>query len=147
MELQNYYTLLMVETTADINTIKAAFRREIALYHPDNNTSEDAKAHFDLLVEGFDILSNSKKREAYDKLLLSSKPNVPVVIPPKAETEFKAWKKESKKKANSYWDTALTELLVLDIFLETGLLGGLLSGTEDLFDGIGDSLGDIFDIF
>nr|WP_321233325.1 DnaJ domain-containing protein [uncultured Psychroserpens sp.] len=144
MELQNYYRLLHIEKSADIDAIKKAFRTEIALYHPDNNKSEGAKVRFNLLVEAFDILSNPKKREAYDNMLDATQANKPVIIEPKAEAQYEEWKKESKKKSKDYWNTSLTELLVLDIFLEAGF-SGLFSG--NLLDGIGDSLGDIFDIF
>ena len=154
MELQNYYRLLNIEKTADLDTIKKAFRKEITLYHPDNNSSEGARARFDLLVEGFDILSNSKKREAYDQMLITSETNKPTVVEPKVESQYNTWKKESRKNSERYWDTALTELLVLDIFLNSNVLGSIVSGTEDLLDGLGDSLGDIdldlgdvFDIF
>jgi len=144
MELQNHYRLLNIETSADIDTIKKAFRTEIALYHPDNNKSEGARVRFDLLVEAFDILSNPKKRDAYDAILNASKTNTPAIIKPKAEEQYQEWKKESKKKSKNYWETSLTELLLLDIFLDAGL-SDLLSG--DLLDGIGDSLGDIGDLF
>ncbi|WP_298894508.1 DnaJ domain-containing protein [uncultured Psychroserpens sp.] len=147
MELQNYYQLLNIEKTADLETIKKAFRKEIAMYHPDKNSSEGARARFELLVEGFNILSNKKKREAYDRMLNTSETNKPMVVAPKAEQQYQEWKEESKKKSKDYWNTSLSELLLLDIFLETELLGGLFSGTEDLLDGLGDSLGDIFDIF
>ena len=152
MELQNYYRLLNIEKTADLDTIKKAFRKEIALYHPDNNSSDGARARFDLLVEGFDILSNSKKREAYDQMLIASETNKPMVLEPKVEAQYNTWKKESRKNSERYWDTGLAELLVLDIFLNSNLLGGILSGTEDILEGLGDSLsdidlGDVFDIF
>ena len=46
MELINYYDILNVEKSADLDTIKKAFRNEIALYHPDKNKSEGAKTAF-----------------------------------------------------------------------------------------------------
>ncbi|WP_298903275.1 J domain-containing protein [uncultured Psychroserpens sp.] len=146
MELHNYYQLLHIDKLADLETIKKAFRQEIAMYHPDKNSAPGARARFDQLVEGFDILSNPKKREAYDRLLNASETNKPVIIAPKEEEkQYKDWKKESKKKSDDYWRTSLTELLLLDIFLETG--GGLFSGAGDILEDLGDSLGDIFDIF
>jgi DnaJ-class molecular chaperone len=147
MKLQNYYRLLNIETSADLNTIKKAFRTEIALYHPDNNKSESARVRFDLIVEAFDILSNSKKRAAYDALLSTSETNKPLIIAPKAEKQYKKWTTESKKKSESYWSTSLGELLVLDLFLDSGLLNSMLSGSEDLLDGLSDSFGDIGDLF
>jgi DnaJ-class molecular chaperone len=147
MELVNYYTILKIDVSADLDTIKKAFRKEIALYHPDNNTSEGAKAHFDLLVEGFHILSNPERRNAYDKMLSTSKNDLPIGInEPIEEFQYKEWKKESKTKSNDYWDSSLLELLALDIFIEAGF-AGLTFGAEELFDGLGDIAGDIFDVF
>lgn len=147
MQLINYYDILNIEPTADLDTIKKAFRSEIALYHPDNNKSEGAKARFDLIVEGFDILSNPKKRKAYDQMLRSREANSPVLVTPEAEFQYKEWKKEAKKKSNDYWLKDLKDLLILDIFLEVGM-NGLFFGAEELLDGLGDSLGDILgDIF
>lgn len=146
MELINYYTLLKVEASADLNTIKKAFRREIALYHPDKNKSEGAKAHFDMLVEGFDILSNTEKRKAYDEMLQTSAAHKPIVIEQKKQEQYTEWKKEAKKKSDSYWLSDLSDLLLLDLFLDVSL-SSLISETDHLIDGLGDSLGDIFDIF
>ncbi|MFD2916225.1 J domain-containing protein [Psychroserpens luteus] len=146
MNLPNYYHILKIEKSEDLNTIKKAFRTEIALYHPDKNKSEDSKPHFNLLVEAFNVLSNSKKREIYDEMLNSSEINKLEIIEPKAERQYNEWKKESKKKAKTYRDYSLTELLLLDIFLDAGF-SGLFSVGGDLLEGLGDSLGDVFDIF
>lgn len=144
MELPNYYRLLNIDNTADVNDIKKAFRTEIALYHPDNNSSEDAKVRFNQLVEAFDILSNPKKRHIYDDMLLKSKNSTLVVVEPQAETQYNEWKEESKKNSERYWSSSLTELLALDLFLDVGL-STLFSG--DLIDGIEDAFGDIGDLF
>ena len=146
MELVNYYHILKVEPSADLDTIKKAFRHEIALYHPDKNKCEGAKAHFDLLVEAFDILSNVEKRKAYDEMLKASATNKPVLIEPKKQEQYTEWKKDAKKKSDTFRLTDLSDLLLLDLFLDVGL-SSLFSGTENLIDGLGDSLGDIFDIF
>ncbi|WP_456437160.1 J domain-containing protein [Psychroserpens sp.] len=146
MELINYYDILKVEKSADLDTIKKAFRNEIALYHPDKNKSESAKVHFSLLVEGFDILSNSEKRIAYDAMLRASATNKPVIIEQKRQEQYTEWKKEAKKKSDTFRLTDLADLLLLDLFLDTGL-SSLFSGTDNLIEGLGDSLGDIFDIF
>lgn len=146
MELINYYTILKVEKSADLDTIKKAFRNEIALYHPDKNKSEGAKAHFNLLVEGFDILSNTEKRTAYDEMLETSVSNKPIIIEQKKQEQYTEWKKQAKKKSDTFWLTDLSDLLLLDLFFDAGI-SSLFSGSEHLIDGIGDSLGDLFDIF
>lgn len=140
--ITNYYTLLKIKESADLYDIKKAFRKEIAIYHPDNNKSPNAKAQFNLLVEAFDILSNTEKRKAYDELLKSQTTNKPVVIEKKEK--YKEWQEESKKKSKEYYDFGLEELLLVDLFILNGdVLDGLFSGLEDLTDG----LGDVFDLF
>lgn len=146
MELKQYYRLLGVDQNADLDTIKKAFRTQIALYHPDKNSSEGARAKFDELIEAFDVLSNQKKRQRYDEMLKASAYNKPVVIEPKAEKEYKQWQKEAKKKSDTYWLKDLESLLLLDLFLDVGF-NGLLFGADDLLGDLGDSIGDIFDIF
>ncbi len=79
-----------MQKTAKLNTIKKAFRTAIALYHSNNNTSEGARAHFDLLVEGFDMLSKVKKRDAYDKMLFSTENNKSIIIhEPRLEEQYR----------------------------------------------------------
>ncbi|WP_111683590.1 DnaJ domain-containing protein [Winogradskyella tangerina] len=138
----NYYTLLNIDQSADLETIKKAFRREIAIYHPDNNKSPEAREKFEQLVEAFDILSNEDKRREYDQMLAFEANNKPVVLEQKQQ--YEDWQKEAKKKSKKYNSIELEDLLLLDIFVLNGdFLDGLLSGT----DGIFDSLEDIFDLF
>ncbi|WP_299368726.1 DnaJ domain-containing protein [Winogradskyella sp.] len=140
--ITNYYMLLNIDQSTDLETIKKAFRKEIAIYHPDNNPSPEAKEKFEQLVEAFDILSNEDKRREYDKMLAYEATNKPVIIEQKQQ--YEDWQKEAKKKSKTYEGIGLEELLLLDIFLLNGdFLDGLLSGTDELLDGIGD----IFDLF
>ncbi|NRA92561.1 MAG: DnaJ domain-containing protein, partial [Psychroserpens sp.] len=69
MQLPNYYGILKIDRSADLEAIKKAFRREIAFYHPDNNKSKNAREQFDLIVEAFDVLSNPEKRKSFDDWL------------------------------------------------------------------------------
>ncbi|WP_431135078.1 J domain-containing protein [Psychroserpens mesophilus] len=146
MELINYYTILKVDKSADLDTIKKAFREEITLYHPDKNKSEGAKAHFNLLVEAFDILSNPEKRKAYDSMLKTSLTSKPVSVEQKKQEEYTEWKKEAKKKSDTFRLTDLSDLLLLDLFLDLGV-SGLFSETNTLIDGLEDSLEDLLDMF
>ena len=145
-EENDLYIILNVKSDATSEEIKKSYKKLVLKYHPDKNKSEGALAHFNLLVEGFDILSNSEKRNAYDKMLESSAKNKPVILEPKKQEDYKEWKKEAKKKSETYWLTDLSDLLVLDLFLDVGLTS-LFSGTESLIEGLGDSLGDVFDLF
>ena len=79
----NYYQLLKIDKSATLYDVKKAFRREIAIYHPDNNTSPDAKIQFEKLVEAFDILSDDAKRYNYDQILddeAAKKTNMKILI-------------------------------------------------------------------
>ena len=135
----DYYQLLNIEKTADLNTIKKAFRREIALYHPDKNDSPGAKERFEQLIEAFDILSDDSKRKDYDQLLEARKNLTPVLV--EQEEAYEEWQKEARKKSKKYRDFGLDDLLLLEIFV---LDGSILEG---LVDGLTDGLGDIFDLF
>jgi DnaJ-class molecular chaperone len=143
----NYYQLLKIENSATSYDIKKAFRREIAIYHPDNNSSPEAKAHFEKLVEAFDILSDDTKRYHYDQMLKSEATNKPVVFEQKEQ--YKEWQKEAKKKSKKYRESySLEDLLLLDLFILNGdVFDGLLSGAEDIFDGLTDGISEIFDLF
>ena len=144
MEVKNYYELLGIETTSDLDGIKKAFRSKIAIYHPDINTSKDAGKHFDDLVEAFDILSKPDKRKLYDKLLNNNKAVTarPSVVDLEKEETYQEWKKEAKQKSEKYKKKNLDDSLTLEIFGDA-IFEGLFDGAGDLLEGAGDIIGDI----
>lgn len=68
MDNGDYYSLLQIETTADQETIRSAYRRIAKIYHPDMNDSPKAADHFKRLSEAYEILSDEKKRKQYDTM-------------------------------------------------------------------------------
>ena len=60
--ITDYYSILSVDINADLETIKKAFRKQIALYHPENNKSPEAKEKFDIIIERNS--SEIRKRES-----------------------------------------------------------------------------------
>lgn len=92
--MRNYYEMLSIERTADASTIKTAFRREIARYHPDKvvhlgtEFQEMAATRAAELTVAYKTLSDEALRAEYDTKLaegLPTPPKMPLVRPPAEE--------------------------------------------------------------
>ncbi len=64
---RDYYDILGVPRGASADDLKSAFRRLAREYHPDVNKAEDAEERFKELNEAYAVLSDDKKRGAYDR--------------------------------------------------------------------------------
>ena len=64
---RDYYEVLGVDKTADEKTIKKAYRNLARKYHPDVCDEEGAEEKFKEVSEAYAVLSDSEKRERYDK--------------------------------------------------------------------------------
>ena len=68
MEFKDYYQTLGVEKTAPAAELKTMFRKLARKYHPDLNPGDqNAKRRFQKVQRAFDVLSDSNKRELYDR--------------------------------------------------------------------------------
>lgn len=68
MAKDDYYKVLGVSRTAKPEEIKKAYRRLARKYHPDVNPGDKAaEEQFKKISEAFDVLSDPKKREVYDR--------------------------------------------------------------------------------
>ena len=66
--MRDYYEILGVARGADDATLKSAFRKLAMEHHPDRNGGcEDATARFKEINEAYSVLSDAKKRAAYDR--------------------------------------------------------------------------------
>ncbi|XP_070209919.1 dnaJ homolog subfamily B member 6-like isoform X4 [Littorina saxatilis] len=64
-----YYIVLGVEKSSTDREIKKAYRRLALKWHPDKNPNnkDEAEKKFKEISEAYDVLSDKKKREVYDR--------------------------------------------------------------------------------
>ena len=65
--MKDHYGLLGVSPDATPDTIKSAYRKKAALYHPDRNPAPDAAAKFRAVQEAHELLGDPERRKAYDE--------------------------------------------------------------------------------
>ncbi|XP_005296130.1 dnaJ homolog subfamily B member 1 [Chrysemys picta bellii] len=64
---KDYYRTLGLARGASDDDIKKAYRKQALRYHPDKNKDPDAEERFKEVAEAYDVLSDPKKREVFDK--------------------------------------------------------------------------------
>lgn len=65
----NLYEVLGLPDAATPDEIKKAYRRLVRQWHPDVNKDPEAERRFKQIADAYDILSDPKKRAAYDQRL------------------------------------------------------------------------------
>ena len=72
---KSYYAILGISSSAQADEIKAAYRRLIKEFHPDNYSGESNI--FQQIQEAYSVLSDNKERQQYDHNLVNAKTRVP----------------------------------------------------------------------
>ncbi|XP_050297498.1 dnaJ protein homolog 1-like [Anthonomus grandis grandis] len=64
---KDYYAILGIPKSATDDDIKKSYRKLALKYHPDKNKAPDAEEKFKDVAEAYEVLSDKKKRDIYDK--------------------------------------------------------------------------------
>lgn len=64
---RDYYEVLGVTKSATDAELKSAYRKKALQWHPDRNKSADAETKFKEINEAYQVLSDAKKKQAYDQ--------------------------------------------------------------------------------
>uniref|UniRef100_A0A8C6Z4A9 DnaJ heat shock protein family (Hsp40) member B5 n=1 Tax=Nothoprocta perdicaria TaxID=30464 RepID=A0A8C6Z4A9_NOTPE len=64
---KDYYKILGIQSGANEDEIKKAYRKMALRYHPDKNKDPNAEEKFKEIAEAYDVLSDPKKRAVYDQ--------------------------------------------------------------------------------
>ncbi len=68
MQFKDYYETLGISRDASGDDIKRAYRKLARKYHPDVSKEPDCEAHFKDVQEAYEVLKDTDKREAYNRL-------------------------------------------------------------------------------
>lgn len=64
---KDYYKTLGIQKGATEEDIKKAYRKLALKYHPDKNKAAGAEEKFKEIAEAYEVLSDKKKRDVYDR--------------------------------------------------------------------------------
>ncbi|MDO8452389.1 MAG: DnaJ C-terminal domain-containing protein [bacterium] len=63
----DFYSVLGVNKSASDKELKSAYRKLAVQWHPDKNKSPEAEKKFKEINEAYEVLGDSKKKQAYDQ--------------------------------------------------------------------------------
>jgi curved DNA-binding protein len=68
MKFRDYYETLGLQRSATQDEVKQAYRKLARKYHPDVSKESDAEARFKDVGEAYEVLKDTEKRAAYDRM-------------------------------------------------------------------------------
>ena len=139
----DYYNILQLETNANEQEIKDAFRRLAKKFHPDKNESPDAPEEFKKVYMAYEVLSDPYKKKLYDELSASRSYEEHTPSSFNYNAGFDEWEYRAAQRANHYADMRFSqfekqELKGLDYYyhqvaLTIGIIGLFFIGGMALY--------------
>ncbi len=122
MSTENYYDILGVSKSASAEDIKKAYRKLAVKYHPDKNKdNSQAEEKFKAVSEAYEVLSDPKKREMYNRF----------------GQNWKQFQDSRQGGAGSDWSNFYSQ--------QTGTHDYSYQNFEDVFGGGGGDFSSVFD--
>src|ERR1700678_2065815 len=87
MQYKDYYEVLGVARGADADAVKRAYRKLARKYHPDVSKEKNAESKFKEVQEAYEVLRDTEKRAAYDRLGRDYRPGQQFRPPPDWEQQ------------------------------------------------------------
>ena len=99
---ESFYDTLGVANTASADEIRKAYRKLARAHHPDVNPGDAAaEARFKKVAAAYDVLSDEKKRKAYDEF---GEESLQGGFDPDKAREYKRWQASRQQRASSFGD-------------------------------------------
>ena len=99
---ESFYDTLGVAKTASADEIRKAYRKLARAHHPDVNPGDAAaEAKFKKIAAAYDVLSDEKKRKAYDEF---GEESLQGGFDPDKAREYKRWQASRQQRASSFGD-------------------------------------------
>lgn len=64
---KDYYKILGIAKGASEEDVRKAYRKMALKFHPDKNKNAGAEEKFKEIAEAYEVLSDKKKRDVYDR--------------------------------------------------------------------------------
>lgn len=104
----NYYEILGVSQKASNQEVTKAFRVLAKEYHPDINSSTNAKGKFIEIYEAYSILKDDQKRVIYDSIISVKDDEIKGEETTESKT-YSTWQKTAKEEGKYYSETNYKE--------------------------------------
>lgn len=98
--MKDYYSILQISKSADLQKIKQAYRKLAVQYHPDKSKDPSTAVKFIEITEAYEVLKDVNKRTQYD--VLYNEYFEKSVTPVTSKQQEQAWKTYGEAKAKEY---------------------------------------------